>query len=129
MKYLVLVIALFCGTTCYGQVWRPCGGPQNRFVPQGWKDADFRPACVKHDKYYHNPTISRKEADLIFLRDMLAECDLSSQPIRAKIIARNMYRAVRLFGRRAFLRGIDNPKEEACQNTLNNCGNAPNAVE
>ena len=106
MKHIIaFIIVLSLATTSYSQEWRPCGGEKtNRFVPQGWKGADFRPACAQHDKHYHdlNPTISRKQADLIFLRSMLEACDSSSQPVRAKMKARNMYRVVRLLGGRFY---------------------------
>ncbi|KKL57081.1 hypothetical protein LCGC14_2238970 [marine sediment metagenome] len=83
--------------------WRPCGSGSDyrahRFIPQGWKGADFRSACAKHDKHYREQTITRVQADKIFLQDLLTQSKYSRRPRQAERVARFMYKAVRRYGR------------------------------
>jgi hypothetical protein len=107
MKRFLVLVAVLIPVAANGQSWRPCGGDNsdgNPLIPQGWRGADFRPACAKHDAYYNNKNspVSRAQADWIFLNDMLEQSKYSSRPIQARIVARNMYRAVRVFGRRGY---------------------------
>ncbi|MEE9548735.1 MAG: hypothetical protein V3V68_05205 [Nitrosomonadaceae bacterium] len=85
------------------QEWRPCGAGSSynphRLIPQGWKGADFRSACAKHDKHYREQSVTRAQADSEFLQDMLSQSKYSKRPEQAKRVARFMYRAVRRFGR------------------------------
>ena len=83
--------------------WRPCGSGSDykahRFIPQGWKGADFRSACAKHDKHYREQDVTKAQADNEFLRDLLTQSKYSKRPRQAERVARFMYRAVRCYGR------------------------------
>lgn len=79
--------------------WRPCGIGNtwggNRFVPQGFYGADFRPACACHDACLEGCT-SRRECDRQFLCNMYAACDGSCNPRKCYRKARCYYRMARL---------------------------------
>ncbi len=83
--------------------WRPCGSGSDyrahRFIPQGWKGADFRSACAKHDKHYREQDVTKAQADNEFLQDMLIQAKYSRRPRQAERVARFMYKAVRRYGR------------------------------
>ena len=99
MKYsLIFLILISLSTVTIGQEWRPCGPGQigNQLIPQGHAGADFRSACVRHDAQYDKHTMTRKQADRRFLNEMLGSCSNSSQPVRCRIVARFMYRVVRI---------------------------------
>jgi hypothetical protein len=85
---------------------RPCGPeglpPALRaLVPQGFRGADFRPACRKHDQCYVYGE-SKKSCDRQFLNQLKNACGSSARPRACRRRVRRMYVAVRLFGRRAY---------------------------
>ncbi|KKN17627.1 hypothetical protein LCGC14_0963790 [marine sediment metagenome] len=100
--FLAFAVALI-PIVAHATEWRPCGSGSDyrahRLVPQGWKGADFRSACAKHDHHYRERGITKAQADCEFLQDMLAQCKYSKRPRQAKHVARFMYRAVRRYGR------------------------------
>lgn len=100
---LILVMLLIVTTTTDAREWRPCGAGSSyrahRLIPQGWKGADFRSACAKHDRHYREKDVPKAQADREFLRDMLAQAKYSKRPAQAKAVARFMYRATKRFGR------------------------------
>ncbi len=102
MRFLILTVLTFTVVSVDAREWRPCGSGSDyrahRLTPQGWKGADFRDACVKHDKYYREQDVSKAQADCEFLQDMLAQAKYSRRPRQAVIVARFMYRAVKRFG-------------------------------
>jgi len=99
----MILLLVVNAATADAQEWRPCGSGSSynphRLIPQGWKGADFRSACVKHDKHYREQGVTRAQADYEFLQDMLAQAKYSKRPRQAEAVARFMYRAVRRFGR------------------------------
>lgn len=103
MKILLVLMVVLIPVESQGREWRPCGAGSDyrahRLIPQGWKGADFRSACAKHDKHYREQDVTRAQADREFLQDMLAQAKYSKRPEQAKRVARFMYRAVRRFGR------------------------------
>jgi hypothetical protein len=85
---------------------RPCGPAGlppalRRLVPQGYRGADFRPACRKHDRCYGGGG-AKRDCDRQFLRDLQSACESSSRPRACRRRARRMYVAVHLMGRRAY---------------------------
>ena len=100
---VLMTLSLVAITNADAREWRPCGSgsdySKHRFIPQGWKGADFRSACVKHDKHYREQNIPKAQADCEFLQDMLAQAKHSKRPRQAERVARFMYRAVRRYGR------------------------------
>ena len=101
--FLILAVVLIFIAKSDAREWRPCGSgsdySKHRFIPQGWKGADFRSACVKHDKYYREQDVPKAQADSIFLQDMIAQAKYSKRPRQAERVAKFMYRAVKRFGR------------------------------
>ena len=104
MKILLVLMILSLATTFTdASEWRPCGSGSDyrahRFIPQGWKGADFRSACAKHDKHYREQDVTKAQADNEFLRDLLTQSKYSRRPRQAERVARFMYKAVRRYGR------------------------------
>lgn len=92
-----------------GQEDCPCGpsgknGPLARLIPQEFHGADFRPACRAHDACYGSPGSCRAECDRRFRQDLLCACGDSTHPALCRFIARNMGRATKAGGARAFER-------------------------
>lgn len=82
--------------------WRPCGPGNswtgNRWLPQGFYGADFRPACANHDACLASGNFSRRECDEQFHQNMLNACANSSNPRACARQAHKYYAAARLFG-------------------------------
>jgi hypothetical protein len=79
--------------------WRPCGpGIVNRVVPQGIREVDFRPACLRHDQCYQTPGAPRRDCDRQFLYDLRSVCEASGNPRGCQRRATVYYGMVRLFG-------------------------------
>ncbi|MDF1852628.1 MAG: hypothetical protein P1U85_17460 [Verrucomicrobiales bacterium] len=85
----------------------PCGpdsvrGPIRLLLMQGFRGADFREACRKHDACYDTIGACRKRCDDEFLKALLAECRNSKNPKRCERKARRYHRLVERFGEGAF---------------------------
>jgi hypothetical protein len=83
---------------------RPCGpdsirGPLRYLFFQGCSGADFRAACRRHDACYDTIRSCQAECDLEFLNLLLAECDKSKFPARARFLSHLSYWAVSVAGR------------------------------
>lgn len=83
---------------------RPCGpdsikGPLRYLFFQGCAGADFRDACRRHDACYDTIGSCQAECDLEFLNLLLAECDKSKFPARARFLSHLAYWAVSAAGR------------------------------
>lgn len=83
---------------------RPCGpdsinGPLRYLFFQGCAGADFRAACRRHDACYDTIGSCQAECDLEFLNLLLAECDKSKFPVRARFLSHLAYWAVSVAGR------------------------------
>lgn len=90
----------------------PCGpndrnGLLKRLIPQGWRGADFRPACRQHDTCYTTSGTNRKRCDNSFQRSLEASCANSRNPRMCRFVARAMARAVDRYGNRAYSQGQD----------------------
>jgi len=81
--------------------WRPCGPGNsfggNRFIAQGFCDADFRSTCATHDACLASGT-SRRYCDRQFLNNMNCACENSSHPFLCRLKAFEYFAAARLFG-------------------------------
>ena len=103
MKILLILVVVLSAIIVEAKEWRPCGSGSDyrahKFIPQGWKGADFRSACAKHDKHYREQDVTKAQADQEFLQGMLAQAKYSKRPRQAERVARFMYRAVRRYGR------------------------------
>lgn len=96
-------VSVACAQDC------PCGpagkdGPLTRLIPQEFKGADFRPACRAHDACYDSPGADKRCCDARFLDDLICACNQSTHPVLCRIVARNMARATRWGGGKAFQR-------------------------
>lgn len=85
----------------------PCGpdsirGPLRLLLMQGFRGADFRESCRKHDACYDTIGSCRKSCDESFLREMFAQCKHSKNPRRCERKARRTFRIVDRFGDGAF---------------------------
>ena len=104
---LILTAALLSNGTAVCGDDRPCGpswlpDSLKRFVAQEFANADFRPACRRHDACYCGSGKSRRQCDCQFRHDLLTACRGSTRPIRCRQKANMMFLAVRLFGRRSY---------------------------
>jgi hypothetical protein len=73
-----------------------------RLIPQEFAQADYRPACRRHDACYTASGIPRRACDRQFLCDLRGACRNSTHPIRCRHRANLMFVAVRLFGRPSY---------------------------
>lgn len=85
----------------------PCGpdsirGPIRFLLLQGFRGADFRDACRRHDDCYDRLGENRKCCDDRFLCELLADCENSRQPLRCRRKARMTHWLVDRFGEGAF---------------------------
>ena len=105
---------------------RPCG-PDNipqflKFlIPQGFKGADFRDACRRHDRCYSTSGISKQQCDMGLKKSVLNECKNSSSPLRCKMRARVMYWLVRYTGGAAFRSSRRGQSGNGYQSSENTC--------
>ena len=88
---------------------RPCGpsgsGLLSLLVPQGWKGADFRETCTKHDSCYEILGVKRGRCDEQFLEGLLASCENSRRPRQCKRVVRIMSRIIKKRGQNSFEEG------------------------
>lgn len=106
---LLLTVALLSNGTAVCGDDAPCGpswmpDSLKRFIAQDFANADYRPACRCHDACYQASGISRRQCDRRFRRHLLAACRNSTRPIRCRQKANMMFVAVRVFGRRSYVR-------------------------
>jgi hypothetical protein len=84
---------------------RPCGGSEgflSKLIPQGWKGADFKPACITHDDCYDTYGAERAACDERLRQSLLASCENSRRPRQCKRVVRLMHKGVRKFGEKGF---------------------------
>lgn len=84
---------------------RPCGPADSKikkFIPQGWRGAEFKPACRKHDACYVMPGTNRVVCDKQFQQDLLASCANSKRPRQCERVVNLMHKAVDRFGEESF---------------------------
>ena len=118
-RYFVIAI-LCCGfleitmSQCDAQITdnstqeHPCGTDDRfltRFVPQGWKGADFKKACIKHDDCYEIYGVKRASCDESFRKDLLKSCEHSRRPQQCQRVSRVMYWVVDKIGQESFDKG------------------------
>jgi len=83
----------------------PCGpdwliGADRALIPQGWRGADFRAACVRHDACLTNGCQSRYRCDRQWRSDLRDACKNSANPSECRRLVSAMYRATRSYGGR-----------------------------
>ena len=86
---------------------RPCGtskGFLSKLIPQGWKGASFRSACVAHDDCYDSYGEAQATCDNHFRDDLIASCESSRRPRQCKRVAKLMYNVVDQYGQNSFHR-------------------------
>jgi len=83
---------------------RPCGtaGFLSKITPQGWRGAEFKSTCRKHDKCYGTAGTERADCDAEFKEGLVASCACSRRPRQCERVARIMSRVVSKHGEKAF---------------------------
>ncbi|MCZ8108971.1 MAG: hypothetical protein O9972_65420, partial [Burkholderiales bacterium] len=91
-----------------------CGTAGNDLmVPDGFRRADFVPACRKHDQCYETCRKPKGQCDNDFLKDLLAACSRSGNPAGCQWAARRYYGAMQTeTSRQAYERA----QKEGCDN-------------
>ena len=87
-----------CGPNGSNRLWA-------KLIPQGWRGADFRPACRVHDVCYTTSATDRKQCDAEFGKSLEASCANSRRPRMCRFVARVMARSVDRYGARAYRQG------------------------
>ena len=122
MTFLCCILGVIVTGQCDAQVTdnasqeRPCGSSEGflgRLIPQGWKGADFKQACIAHDDCYDTYGTKRANCDNCLLQGMLASCGNSRRPRQCRRVARLMYKSVDKFGEKGFKKWQQVAKEKA----------------
>jgi hypothetical protein len=105
---LLLATTMLIASAATGGDDLPCAPSRmpdflKRLIPQEFAQADYRPACRRHDACYTASGFSRRACDRQFLGDLWSTCRNSTRPIRCRQRANMMFVAVRLFGRSSFI--------------------------
>lgn len=107
---------------CNGQISdnaaqeRPCGSSEgflSKLIPQGWKGADFKQACITHDDCYDTYGAERAACDLRLRQSLLASCEYSRRPRQCRRVARLMHKTVDKFGEKGFEKWQQVAREKA----------------
>jgi RHS repeat-associated protein len=96
-----------------GRPWGAgCGDPSNdKYIPDGFGDTDFTPACEAHDKCYGTCGMPKETCDNKFYHDLERQCKIKNDVIACQsLIARAYYLAVHYRGADPY----NSAQESAC---------------